>query len=106
QTALVASGLTIYGRGIGAWLRGRRILFLALGAGGCGALAAALSRDPRYYALEVAFAAFLQCVNAANILLLAWSIPVHGFKPLARWFDSLLGSREDHSPVRMDRFAW
>ena len=106
QTLLVLAGLFLRRDAIMAWCRSqRRLWLLAAGLAACGCVAAAVSRDPRFYVAEVSLAAFLQLVNAGNILLVAWALPGAGLKILGRKFDSLLGSRTALERPSIDRFA-
>jgi hypothetical protein len=105
QAAVVAIGLAVRSSEIAAWINGRRMLLLAVGMAASGALAAAVSRDPRYYVLEVSLATLLELVSAANILLAVWSISAGNLRLLSSWSDFLLGSREDTRPVSIDRFV-
>ncbi len=106
QTILVAAGLHLRHDAILAWCRsGRRWWLLAVGVAACGCVAAAVSRDPRFYVEEVSLAAFLQLVNAGNILLAAWALPAAGLKTLGRQFDALLGERDNGEHTSIDRFA-
>jgi 4-amino-4-deoxy-L-arabinose transferase-like glycosyltransferase len=106
QTLLVAAGLFLRRDAILAWCRsGHRLWLLAAGVASCGCVAAAVSRDPRFYVAEVSLAAFLQLVNAGNILLVVWALPAAGLKILGRRFDSLLGGRNGPGRTSIDRFA-
>ena len=90
QTVLTGAGLAARRRAIAEWLSNRRnALCLAAGVAFCGSLAAALSRDPKFFVFEASLSAFLQVVNAANVLLFAWSLPVSGVPTLGRMFDAL-----------------
>src|SRR5215471_20654483 len=56
-------------------------------------VAAALSRDQKFFLLEWSLAAFIQLVNAGNILLAVWNLPSSGLQSFERYFDKLLLSR-------------
>lgn len=106
QTLLVTAGLFSRRDVILAWCRNVRCLaLLAAGVAACGCVAAAVSRDPRFYVAEVSLAVFIELVNAGNILLVAWSLPASGLKALGRRFDALLGDRNQSGPIPIDRFA-
>ncbi len=105
QTLAVLAGIGAQAGFIGQWMRrpGHAVRLAAVFIlSSCAA--AAVSRDQRFFALELTFAAFVQMVNAANILFLAWSIPQDKLKVLSMRFDSWLGSRETR-PGALDRFA-
>ena len=105
QSLLVAAGLFSRRGAILSWCRsGRRLALLAAGVAACGFVAAAVSRDPRFYVAEASLALFIELVNAGNILLVAWSLPASGLKTLGRRFDSLLGDRKAER-TSIDRFA-
>lgn len=107
QALAAGCGLFRRRRPITAWCRtGRHCLLLAAGVAACGCVAAAVSRDPRFYGAEAGLAALIELVSAANILLFAWSLPAAGLQALGSWFDSLLGGYADRGPLRLDRFAW
>ena len=106
QTLLVSAGLFRRRDAILAWCRIRpRSVLLVVGVAACGCVAAAVSRDPRFYVAEVSLATFIELVNAGNILLVASSLPEAGLKNLGRRFDALLGSRDRTGPVAIDRFS-
>ena len=105
QTLAVLAGIGAHASPIGRWMRrpGHAVRVAAVFiVSSCAA--AAVSRDQRFFVLELSFAAFIQLVNAANILFLAWSIPQDKLKSLSLRFDSWLGSRETRR-VALDRFA-
>ncbi|HUI78103.1 MAG TPA: glycosyltransferase family 39 protein [Bryobacteraceae bacterium] len=105
QIVLVACGLFRRRDAILPWCRSRRrVALVAAGIAACGCVAAAVSRDPRFYVAEVSLAAFIELVNAVNILLFAWGLPASGLKRLARWFDFVLGGVWP-GPTAVDRFA-
>jgi hypothetical protein len=106
QAILVAGGLAARGGAILRWIRSpRRVLRLAAVVAASGCLAAAVSRDPCFFAAELGFAVLVQMVNAANILLTAWTLPAEKLENLAHWFDSWLGG-SDTGRTSLDRFAW
>jgi hypothetical protein len=106
QSLLAAAGLAARRQAIGEWLSNRtNALCLIAGVAFCGSVAAALSRDPKFFVFEISFAAFIQIVNAANLLLFAWSLPVAGLPALSRTFDALWGPRGKAGGLRVDRFA-
>jgi hypothetical protein len=105
QTLAVLAGIVAHASTIGRWMRrpGHAVRVAAvLIVSGCAG--AAVSRDQRFFVLELSFAAFIQLVNAANILFLAWSIPQDRLKSLSLRFDSWLGGRETRRGT-LDRFA-
>jgi 4-amino-4-deoxy-L-arabinose transferase-like glycosyltransferase len=105
QTAAVAAGWR--GRWGPAW-RWLRRNFRWWQLGGVAAVfaltAATVSEDVRFYAAELAFAAFLQTVNLGNIVLAGWSMPGQALprlgERLAAWFGELGPARRGP-----DRFA-
>jgi hypothetical protein len=106
QTAFVVRALTVRRRAIHNWLqKPRRLTCLAAGILICGCVAAAVSRDQRFFLQEVSLAAFIQFMNAGNILLAAWSLPQTGLVTLGEKFDSWLGMRTEAEPVAIDRFV-
>jgi hypothetical protein len=106
QSGFVATGLFLRRRAIRQWLQHpRRLACLTAGVLLCGCLAAAVSRDRRFFISEVLLAAFVELINAGNIVLFAWSIPQTGLINLRRKFDSWLGGRGESAPVTMDRFV-
>src|SRR5215471_17863815 len=52
-------------------------------------VAAALSRDQKFFLLEWSLAALIQLVNAGNILLVVWDFPSSGLQSFERCFDQL-----------------
>jgi hypothetical protein len=105
QTLAVLAGIGAHASAIIQWMRrpGNVVRLTAvLIVSSCAA--AAVSRDQRFFFLELSFAAFIQLLNAANILFLAWSIPQDKLKSLSLRFDSWLGSCETRR-VAVDRFA-
>jgi len=56
-------------------------------------VAAALSRDQKFFLLEWSFAALIQVVNAGNILLAVWDFPSGGLQTFERCLNRLLQSR-------------
>jgi hypothetical protein len=106
QSLLVIGGLFRQRHTIRTWLEKPYRLVLLVGAiAACGCVAAAVSRDPRYYAVEVSLGALIELVNACNILLAVWHLPASGLERLGRRFDSLLGDRNFAGPLKIDRFA-
>lgn len=105
QVILVAIGLAARRNEIDSWMNRHRMILLAAGIAACGAAAAAVSRDPRYYILEASLATLLEMVSAANILLVAWSLSAENLKSLSSWFGALLGPREDTRTATVDRFV-
>lgn len=105
QFGLVAFGLFLHRGAIFRWCNNKRRLILLVGVVAvCGCLSAAVSREPRIYVAEASLAAFLELINAANILLFAWSLPQSGLKRIGQWFDALLGGGPP-GPIALDRFA-
>jgi len=106
QALFVTVGLAGHWAAIRAWLESRRHM-AALGAVIvlCGSVAAAVSRDPRFFLWEAAMSLALQLVNAGNILLVVWALPTRALKTIAGRLDSLLGSPEEEGPASIDRFA-
>jgi hypothetical protein len=105
QAVLVACGLFLHRETILSWRRSpRHLMLLAAGIVACGCVAAAVSRDPRFYAAEASVSTLIELVNAANILLFAWDLPATGLKALSARFDAILGERRN-GPVGIDRFA-
>jgi hypothetical protein len=105
QAIAVVLGLAARWNAIRAWMNSRRLLWLVTVLGMCASVAAAVSRDPRFFVGEACLAGFIQIVNAGNLLLAAWSLPPEALKILGRRFDSWLGSRDETSPASIDRFA-
>jgi len=106
QALLVAFKLASVRDAIRVWLRNRRRpAILAAVVLVCGPFAAAVSRDPRFYVLEATLGIFVQLVNAANILLVVWSLPPAALETLQRWVDSWLGDRQEPGPLRVGQFA-
>jgi hypothetical protein len=109
QTALVVAGGRGHVRTLGAWRTRRwagwRLAGVALAALAC---AAALSRDPLTYGLEIWFAVFVEAVNAANLLLMAAAIPSEALPSLQQQIDRWIGAKTtawSAEPGRIDRFA-
>jgi hypothetical protein len=104
QSSLVFFGFFRRRQAILAWCRKpRRLVLMAAGIAACGSVAAAVSRDPRFYIAEASLSTLIELVNAANIVLFAWSVPAAGLKRLGCWFDRLLEDRP--GPLSVDRFA-
>ena len=107
QTLVVAFGLFLRRQAIFAWRpSSRQAVLILIGFAACGCVAAAVSRDPRFYVAEVTMAAFIQLVNAGNIVLFACSLPNGTLKRLGQRFDSVLGDAAEPGPLKLDRFAW
>ena len=96
QTVLVVAGVRGHWPSIWAWLRNNfkgwqlsaiSLIFVFSSA--------TVSRDIGVYLCEVPFAAFLQIINLATIVLMVWALPDNILSPLERMFDRLFGSREE-----------
>ncbi|HWT77856.1 MAG TPA: glycosyltransferase family 39 protein, partial [Candidatus Methylomirabilis sp.] len=104
QTALVAAGLRNRWPSIREWVGHRFRGWQVLAVGLIFFLSSApLSREIPSYVAEVLFAAFIQSVNLANIVLILMSIPEGalrgGVRPLKRIFESLRGESELSHPA-------
>ncbi len=109
QTTLVLAGFRTRWGKIQAWIGrtlnvwqivGLSLVFFVSGA--------AMSREIRFYVAELFFAAFVQLVNLANIMLMAWAIPENAVAGLGQRFQKLFGRAEEEEggePGRLDRFA-
>src|SRR6185369_5512058 len=88
QALLVTVGLA--GRRAAIRACGNRSRLAALGAVIvlCGSVAAAVSRDPRFFLWEAVMSMALQLVNAGNILLVVWALPPLALKTIAGRLDS------------------
>lgn len=106
QTLAVAASLYKHRRALGAWIR---TLFRpwALGVilAGWVLTSAALSRKPADYAIEVAWAGFLQALQLASIVLVVWRIPPTGLARLTPALDRFLGETPA-SAIGQRRFLW
>ena len=92
QTVLVVAGLRERWQGIQAWLRknfnGWQLFGIILGFV---LTSATVSRDIFTYGSEMIFAAFVQAVNLATIVLMVWAIPQEKVACLAQMFKRLFG---------------
>ena len=92
QTVLVVAGLRERWQGIQAWLRknfnGWQLFGIILGFV---LTSATVSRDIFTYGSEMIFAAFVQAVNLATIVLMVWAIPQEKVAWLAQMFKRLFG---------------
>jgi len=95
QTMLVLTGLSARWPSIRAWLKGNFRFWQIAGAGLVFVLTSAtVSRDVRFYVMELPSAAFVQSVNLINILLAAFALPED---VVARWkgrLEKLFGRTE------------
>ncbi len=64
--------------------------------------AAAVSRDVSFFVSELSFAALLQTVNLANLILVAWAVPEEALPKWKRWIDGAVS--EGHGGG--SRVAW
>ena len=106
QFVLVIAGLGRAGLTLGTG-RTRVRLGVALALATC--TAAAVSPSPLRFAAELLFAATLQLLALATLVLAAASLPGHMVTRAGRFFSRLVGPDEEPaSPigVRGDRFAW
>lgn len=110
QSLVVGVALGRRGRAIAESMRGRirpwqlaGVAMLSLST------AATVSPAVSRYVSELAFAAYLQALAVATIVLVAWAIPASQLDEVRRRTDRLLG-RSDGEPgtgsPRPDRFAW
>ena len=103
QAAAVTAGLAVRAGAIRAALQGRfRAWQVAAAALAACCTAAAVSRDQAFFAAELCFAAGVQLLNIANLVLFALALPESGLKSLAYRFDAWLGAS---GRPRIDRFA-
>lgn len=105
QTILVAAGLRKHLSEIVAWVgRNFRVWQIAGVALVFLLSSAALSRDVRFYSAELVFAALVQIVNLANILLVALTIPDDVIARLKRVYEKLF-ERSDTRSSRIDAYS-
>ncbi len=109
QTVIVGIALVRWGcraaRGIASLSRSRLLIAVALSA----VTAATVSPDPMRYVAELGFAAYLQVLGIATILLLGLSLPEGALWAVSRQLDRVFGPVSDHmetSDTRRDRFGW
>ena len=95
QALIVSGGLGAHREEIGRWLRQLGGTWRVAGALALTlSVAAAVSRDRRFFVFELSFAAAVQLVNIGNIVLLAWTLPEDWLKRAGRRLDAWLdGSR-------------
>lgn len=93
QTVLVLASLRGKWPSLFRWVRRLKIWQLAAVGAAFFLTSATVSENVRFYAFELVFAAFLQTVNLATIVLFAWSLPAGSLPALARRLDQLLDSR-------------
>ena len=92
QTVLVVAGLRERWQGIRAWLRGNFNGWQLSGISlGFVLTSATVSHDVFTYGSEMIFAAFVQAVNLATIMLMVWAIPQEKVAWLAQMFKRLFG---------------
>jgi 4-amino-4-deoxy-L-arabinose transferase-like glycosyltransferase len=109
QTVLVAAGFKAHFATMRAWIGRNFKTWQILAVGLIFFLCSAtVSREVRVYLAELPFAAFLQTLNLANIVLLVLALPRDAFVWSKRMFDALLGgSEKEESEQRkgLGRFA-
>jgi hypothetical protein len=66
---------------------------------------AAVSERVSFYAGEFLFAAFLQTLNLATVILAAWSLPASAVAAVGERAERIVGPT-DLAPARIDRFAF
>jgi len=69
---------------------------------------ATLAADASVYLRELPYAAFMQVVNLANIVLVVWTIPgeaIAGLKRTSEKFFGPMGEEQANKPARIDRFT-
>jgi hypothetical protein len=105
QAIAVAPALTRRWRAIWAWLRCsfRPWQLVAMGLVFCLPVAA-VSERVSFYIGELLFAAFLQTLNLATVILAAWSLPASVVAKLREGIERLIGPA-DLAPAKVDRFA-
>jgi hypothetical protein len=106
QTILVAVGLKAVLPPVWTWMRRHLGFWPMLAAGAVFFLSsAAVSREIPSYVAEACFAAFLQLVNLANIVLVAANLPAGTLASLRLWADKWFPPAEQPAKIRLDRFA-
>src|SRR5689334_8733285 len=76
QTIFVALGLARHWAEIRAWVAPRfRVWQVAAILAFCCSLSAAVSRDPRFFLVELSFASALQLINLGNVVMVALTLP-------------------------------
>jgi hypothetical protein len=107
QSVLVLRGTVGWG-----WAAARAIVPLPAGrlvaAGLLASVAAAtVSPDPRVYAAELVFAAVIQLLNLANVVLAALALPAGAFPWLAARMRAVFSDAPAaERPIRRDWFGW
>lgn len=106
---LVQAAAVVWGTGrrvaaFAQWLRRLKPWRLALAAVLCAACSATVSRDPRFFVQELAFATLLQLVNAANIILAVSSLPAWFLSRFEHRFQRWFPLDAPATPGRPDRF--
>lgn len=109
QTGLVLAGLRAYWPGTRSWLAGNFRAWQLVGIGLVFCLpAAAVSREAGVYVMELPFAAFMQAVNLANVVLAICALPDHVVARIILKFESIFGRagiNEEIEKGAVDRFA-
>lgn len=109
QTVLVGIGIRNHWSGIYAWTKRNFRIWQLVGIGLTLFLSgAAVSREIYVYLGDLFFAAFVQALNLANIVLIIFSLPEAALALLKRGFDKFLwagGKERASEPEGVDRFA-
>jgi len=108
QTVLVVGGIRPYWPVVSAWARRNFKIWQLLGMGLIFFLTSAtVSREVRAYLVELPFAAFVQAVNLANVILAVCSIPPETVGRLKLEIEGLVGRSEKSEAITggIDRFA-
>jgi len=92
QTILVVVGLKHRWHSIRNWIGQNFKPWQVLGVSLVFILSSAtVSREIQFYLVELFFAAFIQAVNLANIVLMAWALPEETLVSFRQKFDKLFG---------------
>lgn len=109
QTVIVAMGYRNRAGLIWSWIRLHFKTWQLLGIGLFFLMSSAtVAADVSVYLRELPYAAFMQSVNLANIVLAVWTIPaetIAGLKRASEKFFCPLGEGQANKPARIDRFT-
>ena len=109
QTAVVAVGYRNRASLVWSWIRRHFKAWQLLGIGLFFILSSAtVSADVSAYSRELPFAALMQAVNLANIVLVVWTLPAETIAWLKRGSEKFfgpIGEQEANKPARIDRLT-
>lgn len=106
QSMLVIAGIRRRRKTIHEWLK-RYLHGWRLWAAAAVILlpSAAVSRDVRFYAIELLLASVVQLINLGNLILIAASVPSNAIAGIRDWFKGWLGRDSDAYAPTIDKFA-